>query len=134
MNIRIKDQLFLEMISYFILDYILNFRIRLLVPLAMVVSGNINLNLSESPLSDAKLWFFSTIWRACNISAFKISSLLIKPMNSSWRAPTRVRLLKRASIGFSNSEQSPSSCHFEWLFNWTRPLLLILKDFKQISQ
>ena len=134
MNIRIKDQLFLEMISCFILDYILNFRIRLLVPLAIVVSGNINLNLSESPLPDAKLWFFSTIWRACNISAFKISSLLIKPMNSSWRAPTRVRLLKRASIGFSHSEQSPSSCHFEWLFNWTRPLLLILKDFKQISQ
>ena len=67
MNIRIKDQLFLEMISYFILDYILNFRIRLLEPLAMVVSGNINLYLSESLLSDAKLWFISTIWRACNI-------------------------------------------------------------------
>ena len=71
--------------------------------------------------------FFSTIRRACNVSAFKIASFVDRTNEVSWYEPPLVLQIQSSLLLLL-------SWHSEWLFNWPTPVLLILKDLKQIPQ
>ena len=94
----------------------------------MVLSRNINLNLSESPLANAKLWVFSTIWRACNISVFKIASFVDRT-NKFFMESHKSGFFPDMSICWFFQFRAVSFLlsllwYFEWLFNWSTLLLL----------
>ena len=94
-----------------ILDYILNFWIRLLVILSNSTVREHKFKSVTVTLSGCKVVVFQPYGELVIFLFSKLPLLLLEPMNSSWRAPTQLCLLIRSPIGFSNSEQSPSSCH-----------------------
>ena len=82
--------------------------------------------------------FFSTIRRACNVSAFKIASFVDRTNEFFLESPS-LALSPDTSLRWFFKFRAVSfllllSWHFEWLFNWPTPVLLILKDLKQIPQ